>query len=419
MNVPNRPFQTTNKDKATTFNDTLHDYALHLPAIEHLHVAQTLAISMVGCDVKDAFRCLGNSLLTGLRCLTMALSREDGTPTFVKSEVMVGSKLIPVLWARASYGQKDLPQLYTAALHRTVSVYRIKCPDHHLDWALQQLEFCLIQFAYCDNLELLALPSQVTKFANRLADPFVTSQVPSPAEWKGHDSWIKRQSCLYLEYMSKVLCDVLLVSGFCLKSLDCRNKPLREQINKHHCIVANALPKRPAWDPPVVADVHDEATKKRSVPKTLPFSSLQKPTHSRGEVYLQMLSRDFLAQDDQMTLKTKYLMLTDKIGKPQQFIYTLKDFKAATSSPFAMTKKHLFLLLGQFYCPSGLMLAGAKMVLKLACAKLQLASPGHEWDQLVGEEVSKTIMTGVAYYYATVNNKYPRSRIIHHPSTTY
>ena len=158
VNVLNRPLRTTNRGKATTFNDTLHDYALHLPVIEHLHVAQTLAVSMVGCDVKDAFRCLGNSLLTGLRCLTMALRKDDGSPTFVKSKATKGSKPIPVLWARASYGQKDLPQLYTAALHKTVSIYRDKCPDRHPEWALQQLEFCLVKFAYCDDLRVTRIP---------------------------------------------------------------------------------------------------------------------------------------------------------------------------------------------------------------------------------------------------------------------
>ena len=212
---------------------------------------------------------------------------------------------------------------------------------------------------------------------------------------------MKRQSCLYLEYMSTVLCDVLTISGFRLKSLDCCNSNLWQQINRHHCIVANAPPKKPSWDPPIAALVHNEATKKRGTAKPLPFSSLQPPNKSRGEVYLQMLGRDFLSDSDQMTLKTQYLTLTDKRGKPQQFIYTLQDFKAATAHPFVLTKKHLFSLLGQFYCPSGLMLAGAKMVLKLACARLQLASPGHDWDQPVGEEVSRTIMSGVAYGHCT------------------
>ena len=419
VNVPNRPLRTTNRGKATTFNDTLHDYALHLPVIEHLHVAQTVAVSMVGCDVKDAFRCLGNSLLTGLRCLTMALRKSNGSPTFVKSEAPQGSKPVPVLWARASYGQKDLPQLYTAALHKTVSIYREKCPDIHPEWALQQLEFCLVKFAYCDDLEILTFPAQITNFSERRGDNFVTSQRPTPSEYKSHDSWLRRQSCLYLEYMSTVLCDVLTISGFRLKSLDCRNSILKQQINKHHCIIANAPPKRPNWDPPKASLVHDEATKKRKALRPLPFSSLQPPDKTRGEVYLQMLGRDFLSDADQMSLKTQYLTLTDKRGKPQQFIYTLKDFKAATTHPFMLTKKHLFSLLGQFYCPSGLMLAGAKMVLKLACAKLQLESPGHDWDQPVGEEVSRTIMSGVAYYFATVNLKYPRSRVIHHPSTSY
>ena len=419
VNVPNRPLKTTNRGKATTFNDTLHDYALHLPVIEHLHVAQTIAVNLVGCDVKDAFRCLGNSLLTGLRCLTMALRKNNGSPTFVKAEAPQGSKPVPVLWARASYGQKDLPQLYTAALHKTVSIYREKCPDTHPEWALQQLEFCLVKFAYCDDLEILAFPAQITNFSEKRGDNFITSQRPTPSEYKSHDSWLRKQSCLYLEYMSTVLCDVLTISGFRLKSLDCRNKALKQQINKHHCIISNAPPKKPDWDPPKAALVHDEATKKRKALRPLPFSSLQPPDKTRGEVYLQMLGRDFLSDADQMSLKTQYLTLTDKRGKPQQFIYSLKDFKAATSHPFMLTKKHLFSLLGQFYCPSGLMLAGAKMVLKLACARLQLVSPGHDWDQPVGEEVSKTIMSGVAYYFATVNLKFPRSRIIHHPATSY
>ena len=419
VNVPNRPLKTTNRGKATTFNDTLHDYALHLPVIEHLHVAQTLAVNMVGCDVKDAFRCLGNSLLTGLRCLTMALRKRDGSPTFVKSEAPPGSKPVPVLWDRASYGQKDLPQLYTAALQRTVGIFKEKCPNIHPEWALQQLEFCLVKFAYCDDLETLAFPTQITDFSERRGDNFITSRKPTPAEYKSHDSWLKRQSCLYLEYMSTVLCDVLTISGFRLKSLDCRNTALKEQINKHQCIITNAPTKKPNWEPPKATLVHDEANKKRKTLKQLPFSSLQPPDKTKGEVYLQMLGREFLSSKDQMTLKTQYLTLTDKRGKPQQFIYSLKDFKAATCLPFQLTKKHLFSLLGQFYCPSGLMLAGAKMVLKLACARLQLESPGHEWDQPVGEGVSKTIMSGVAYYFATVNLKHPRSQIIHHPATSY
>ena len=417
--VPNRPVKTNFKGKAITFNDTLHDYALHLPVIEHLHVAQTIAVNLVGCDVKDAFRCLGNDLLTGLRCLTMALRKNDGSPTFLRAEATKGSKPVPVLWSRASYGQKDLPQLYTAALHKTVSVYREQCPNTHPEWALQQLEFCLVKFAYCDDLELLAFPAQITSFLEKRGDDFVTSQKPTPSEYKNHDSWLRKQSCLYLEYMSTVLCDVLTVSGFRLKSLDCRNKALKQQINKHHCIISNAPMKKPNWDPPPAALVHNEANKKKKTLRPLPFSSLQPPEKTKGEIYLQMLGRDFISDKDQMSLKTQYLTLTDKRGKPQQFIYSLKDFKAATSHPFLLTKKHLFSLLGQFYCPSGLMLAGAKMVLKLACARLQLASPGHDWDQPVGEEVSKTIMSGVAYYFATVNLKLPRSQIIHHPATSY
>ena len=428
VSVPNR---TVLQDDGTmkTYNDLLRNYNMNMNDIELLQISQQMALDTIGVDILDAFKSCSNTYATSIRCLTIALKDpKDGLPTYLteKREVNLGD-LEVLRWDRATYGINDLPKLYSAALGRCVEAFKSRSQDNIAEDLLEEVQRCLINLSYCDDLQISSLHNKSVEFARKrgMSPPELSAedrekQVTDPhfisEEYcQQYDIFLGKVSSLYLFEVTKALIKVLAFSNFYLKSIDTRDIALRNSLNNETILMKPAVTRVPDMKRPEAHLVHKEAGVKT---KNIKKEMNERPPGHPSPIYLTQLSRNF-HEDGKLTLKTRHLSLDLTHKNPLSFVYTTQQFiQHLKTKNTKMNKRFLYSISGQFYDNLGIQLMGPKSAIKVACHQLHAGPNGTtvDWDDLVGEKIEAIIMIAVDWYFYAVNQTLNRVNLYNYQS---
>ena len=421
VNVPNRLIHQLD-GSLRTYNDQLRDYALSLNDIERLQLAQCTALETAALDVSDAFKSCSNSETTAWRCLTLCLQDKNGLPTYLSTgEERVGDLQV-LKWQRCSYGISDLPRIFSTALGRCVEEFRRHSNDSLAEDLLTEVLTCLLNYSYCDDLQINASHQRIVIFAGARG---LHPPVPSDKELttrssnahfiskeycKKYDMYLTEASDLYLLEVTKGVIKVLGFSNFFVKTVDTRSPKLRGILNSSSVLLKPPTPRLPTMPRPNASSVHGESGKMSK--GSFVVIDLPQPVAHSSPIYLTQLSRNFHL-DGKLTLKTRHLSMEGS-KNPKHFVYSLNHYiDYVRQNKLKIDKRHLFSLAGQYYDLSGICLCGAKAAIKVACHALHNGPEGTHlgWDDLVGEKVEKIILIAVEWYFLAVNKALMRTSV--------
>ena len=118
--------------KSLSYNETVRTYKIFMPRPVVLAIIQSIHPPILQADIKGAFLVMKKSVRTALSEIHFYLSRPDGTPTLNASDAIdINPK--PHVSIASSFGNSDLPALWSFTVQNTPLQYKNYYPEDHLN----------------------------------------------------------------------------------------------------------------------------------------------------------------------------------------------------------------------------------------------------------------------------------------------
>ena len=253
-----------------------------------------------------------------------------------------------IIYSRSSYGLKDLPKIFSVMIAQAVEMYRQHCPValQAEDWLLQQVEFVLQRWAYCNDLFLLLSRKDVLFFLKKLNRPIQHLTHPyTSSKLARHEQWVINQSSDCLVILVSTMTEVLNICSLQVKRWEVMDSQLSETLadlpvmKKWRNESLNSVDKRIQ---PAAALVHQESsvniTSKKNRVSSEQHNSREdlilfddpettNPASAVQREYTCALGRRFLTEDLQI-VKTNYLFLSPAMRQIKDEISKIKSYAA-------------------------------------------------------------------------------------------